>query len=103
MADFFDKQPCSRPIRTQTLSFLGLGASVATAAFGANIQHIRVAAETAGWLVIGDGTPTCTVQSGSMKISASQGGEYFAVTPGQKAAFNSTAATTFLVNITEMA
>jgi hypothetical protein len=54
--------------------------------------------------VIGDGNSvSATVQSGSMKISANVEGEYFAVSPSQMCAFNSTSTSTGMVSITEMA
>jgi hypothetical protein len=100
---YFSKQMSSRPIKYQNLSYAG-SASVPSTNFNSECFQIRVVSDLAGYLVIGDGTAvSATAQSGSMKISANVAGEYFAVTPGQMAAFISTSTSSGNVSITEMA
>jgi hypothetical protein len=100
---FLDKQHASRPIKYQNLSYTGSG-SVPSTNFSNSIQHIRVETDISGYLVIGDGTSvTATAQSGSMRIAANVEGEYFAVTPGQMAAFISTSTSSGNCSLVEMA
>jgi hypothetical protein len=102
MASAFDKQHSSRPNINQILAYLGGGATVASTNFGIATQQIRVVSEVQGWLSIGAST-TVTVGSNGLKISANVEGEYFRVTPGQLAAFNSTSTSTGFVSIAEVA
>jgi hypothetical protein len=103
MTNFIQKQHSSRPGRCQVLAYAGGGASVPSTNFGQETWQIRVVSEVQGWLVIGDGTSvSCTAQSGSMKIQGGVDDEYFSVTPGQMAAFNSTSTSTGMISITEM-
>ena len=104
MSNYFGKQPSSRPIKYQALAYGGNATSVPSTNFTPETFQIRVVAEVQGWLQIGDGTSVAaTVASSSMKISPLVGGEYFAVTPGQMCAFNSTSTSTGFVSITELA
>jgi len=99
----WDKQRSSRPLKYQALAYLGGASSVPSTNFTAGTLQIRVVSEIQGWLQIGDGTSVAaTVASSSLKISANVGGEYFAVTPGQMCAFNSTSTSTGFCSITEM-
>ena len=101
---YWDKQRSSRPLKYQALAYGGNTTSVPSTNFTAQSYQIRVVSEVQGWLVIGDGTSvSATAQSGSLKISANVGGEYFAVSPGQMCAFNSTSTSTGFVSICEMA
>jgi hypothetical protein len=103
MSNYFPKQPASRPIKYQVLAYAGGGSSVPSTNFASQTNQIRVESEVQGWLVIGDGTSvSATAQSGSMKIAANQVGEYFIVTNGQMAAFNSTSTSSGCVSIAEM-
>ncbi len=104
---YWTKQPASRPIIYQVLSYGGNATSVPSTNFSAQTYQIRVDSEVQGWLVIGAGstsgtTLSCTAQSSSMKLSASTRGEYFTVSPGMMCAFNSTSTSTGMVSITEM-
>jgi hypothetical protein len=102
MASAFDKQHSLRPNVSQILAYLGGGATVASTNFGVATQQIRVVSEVQGWLSIGAST-TVTVGSNGLKINPNVEGEYFTVTPGQLAAFNSTSTSTGFVSVTEMA
>jgi hypothetical protein len=97
---FFGKQMASRAIKYQVLSYGGNTTSVPSTNFASECWQIRVVSEVQGWLVIGDGTAvSCTAQSGSMKINANGPAEYFAVSPSQMAAFNSTSTATGEISI----
>jgi hypothetical protein len=98
----FEKQHGSRENVDQVLAYLGGGATVASNKFGTATQQIRVVTEVQGWLSIGAST-TVTVGTNGMKIAPNVEGEYFTVTPGQLAAFNSTSTSTGYVSVTEMA
>ncbi len=103
MANFFEKQPASRPITYQNIAYGGNATSVPSTSFGRSVQHIRLVSEVQGFVQIGDGVAlAAVVGSSSMKIAANQAGEYFAVTPGQMVAFNSTSTSTGYLSITEM-
>jgi hypothetical protein len=103
MATGFEKQHASRRVKYQNLAYAG-SASVPSTNFGPSVQHICVETDISGYLVIGDGTSvSATAQSGSMRIAANVEGEYFAVTPGQMAAFISTSTSTGNCSIVEMA
>jgi hypothetical protein len=101
---YFNKQPSSRPIKHQVLSYGGNATSVPSTNFSSETWQIRVVSEVQGWLVIGDGNAvSCTAHSGSMKINGSVDEEYITMTPGQMCAFNSTSTSTGMVSITECA
>jgi hypothetical protein len=100
---YFTKQPSSRPIKSQVLAYGGNATSVPSTNFGPETWQIRVVSEVQGWLVIGDGNAvSCTAQSGSMKIAPNVP-EYFVVTAGQMAAWNSTSTATGEISIVECA
>jgi hypothetical protein len=102
MSNYFGKQPSSRPIKYQNLSYAG-SSSVPSTNFGQGILQIRVESDISGYLVIGDGNSvSATAQSGSMRIAANAPAEYFAVTQGQMAAFISTSTSSGNVSLTEM-
>jgi hypothetical protein len=105
MANFWSKQPSSRPIRYQVLAYAGGGSSVGSTNFQQGCTQIRVVSEVQGWLVIGDGNAVSrTAQSSSMKINANTDEEYFTVTGGtQMAAFNSTSTSSGMISISECA
>jgi hypothetical protein len=101
---YWEKARASRPNKYQVLSYGGNATSVPSTNFTPQTYQIRVESEVQGWLVIGDGTSvSCTAQSSSMKIGPNLAGEYFATTPGQMCAFNSTSTSTGMVSIVEMA
>jgi hypothetical protein len=98
MANWFGKQTSSRIGVTSSLSVSSTIASAATAAFGAQTYQIRVAANVATFVTVGDGTPTATTNSALLPAGQI---DYFTVTPGQKvAALGQGAAGS--VSITEM-
>ena len=102
MSNYWAKQPSSRPLIYQVLSFAG-SASVPSTNFSKQTYQIRIVSDIGGWFVVGDGTSvSCTAQSSSMKINASTDEEYISVSPGQMCAFNSTSTSTGCVSITEM-
>src|SRR5262245_52785843 len=81
----WEKQPASR-VGTNT-NFTLTTASQATSAFGTQTYQVRVAtssAVTTCFVKIGDGSVTATTASDAV-MGANQI-DYFAVTPGQKAA-----------------
>jgi len=115
----FDKQPASRPVIYQNLTYTG-GASPSTTVYSSKFsngtQHIRVISTLAGWCSIDQSTvaASTSVQSATvgstnipatgMSLPASQvGGEYFIVTPGQLFTFASTSTSSGYVSVTEMA
>jgi hypothetical protein len=104
MSNFFGKQPSSRPIKYQVLAYAGNATSVPSTSFGPQTYQIRVQSEVQGWLAIGDAVaPSVTSQTASLKIAANADPEYFQVTPGQFAGWNSTSTSTGMVSITECA
>ena len=120
MSSGFDKQPASRPITYQNITYTG-GASPSTtvysAKFGVATQQVRVFSSLAGWCSIDQSTLTVATATQSaatvgstnipgtgMFIPASTvTGEYFTVTPGQLFTFASTSTSSGYVSITEMA
>jgi hypothetical protein len=83
MANWFNKQTSSRIGVTSSLGVSSTIASAATANFGAQTYQIRVAATATAFIAVGDGTPTATTSSAVIPGGTT---DYFAVTPGQKAA-----------------
>ena len=79
---FFQKQQSSRPGTTQTVAYTSSSAG-ATNAFGPETYQIRVVANSACNVQIGDGTQTATAASPFLPANMV---EYFIVTPGQKIA-----------------
>lgn len=104
MASGFDKQHASRPNVYQILilTYAGGGTSVASNNFGIATQQIRVVSDVQGWLAIGPTGTTVTVGTNGLKIAPAVDGEYFTVTSGQVAAFNSTSTSTGYVSICEV-
>ena len=101
MSNYFGKQPSSRPLRYQNLSYAG-SASVPSTNFSAETFQIRVFADVAGYLVIGDGTSvSATAQSSSLKVGTTFP-DFFTVTPGQMCAYISTSTSSGNISITEM-
>lgn len=72
--------------------------SVASSAFGTQTYQIRVAATTAVYIKIGDGTPTATT---SDTLIPTNWAEYFIVTPGQKIAAIGAVTTVSVTEITQ--
>ena len=102
MANYWQKQPSSRPIKTTTLTS-GMSASSPTTNFTSQTYQIRVAGNVGGYLVIGYGNAVTATQLTGMVIAANVAGEYLAVNAGQMAAFISTSTSTVAaVTITEM-
>src|SRR5215467_9963838 len=100
----WEKTHSSRAVKYQALAYGGNATSVPSTNFLPTTLQIRVETEVQGLLQIGDGTSvSATVASSSMKIAANVVGEYFTVTGGQMAAFNSTSTSTGFCSITEMA
>ena len=102
MANYWGKQPSSRPIVYQFLTYGGNATSVPSTAFSAFTTQIRCCSEVQGWLQIDSSTVSATVTSSSMKIPPNVP-EYFTVTAGQFCAFNSTSTATGVCSVTEMA
>ena len=107
MANYIDKQRSSRPNIYQALAYGGNATSVPSTNFGPQTFQIRVVSEVQGWLALGPGTTSgttlsATAASSSLKISANVNGEYFTVTAGMMAAFNSTSTSTGFCSIVEM-
>jgi hypothetical protein len=66
MAHFLEKQPSSRPVKYQVLTYSGGssgGASVQSTNFHASTQHIRVISTLQGYFSIDDNTASSTVVS----------------------------------------
>jgi hypothetical protein len=111
MGQGFDKQPASRTVKFQNITYAGGaggGAAVVTAPFGPAIQHIRVTSSLAGYGSVDQSTSATAVTSANMPsgmiIPANTiGGEYFIVTPGQIFTFCSTSTSSGYVSVTEMA
>jgi hypothetical protein len=83
-AMFLERQGSSRSnpaIATQKIVLSG--SSVASNAFGSQTYQIRVVADAAVNIIIGDGTPTALASSALLPANWP---EYFTVTPGQKIA-----------------
>jgi hypothetical protein len=78
MANFFPKQPASRPGATQTIAYDSSAA--ATNAFGTETYQLRLASDSACCYQIGDGAQTATTASPYLPANVV---EYVIVTPGQ--------------------
>ena len=110
----FDKQPASRPLIYQNVTWFttggAIGPKVCSAPFTSGTQHIRVLSSIAGWVSIDQTTSVTAVSSttlgsttgGFFIPAATFTGEYFTVTPGQLLTFASTGTTTGIVSVTEM-
>ena len=107
MANYWGKQPSSKPNVYQALAYAGGGTSVPSTNFGPQTYQVRVVSEVQGWIVFGVGSTSgtnlsCTAQSGSAKINANTDEEFWTVQPGMMCAFNSTSTSTGMISITEM-
>lgn len=109
MSTGFDKQPSSRPVTYQNLSFAaGPAPAQSTSAFGKATQQIRVMATIAGWFSIDQpGATTVTSNNipgtGVFLPASTAVAEYYMVTPGQVLTFCSTGASSGYISITEVA
>jgi hypothetical protein len=102
MAQYWGKQPSSRPIVYQFLTYAGNATSVPSTAFSPFTTQVRVCSEVQGWLQFDGSAVSATVTSSSMKIPPNVP-EYFTVASGGFCAFNSTSTATGVCSVTEMA
>jgi hypothetical protein len=100
MSNYFGKQPSSRPIVYQATALAT--SSTVTSKFTNETYQIRVAASQPVWLITGDSSSVSVTTGAGAFINGGVAGEYFAVTPGQWAAWLTTSATTGWISITEM-
>jgi len=103
MSNYFGKQPSSRPIVYQATALAT--SSTVISKFSNQTYQIRVSASQPVWLVTGDTSAVSVSTGAGAWINGGSGsiGEYFAVTPGQFAAWLTTSATTGWISITELA
>jgi hypothetical protein len=80
---WYPKPGVARIKVSSALSVSSTLASAATAAFGAQTYMIRVATSVGAFVNVGDGSPAATTSSALVPANTV---DYFAVTPGQKAA-----------------
>jgi hypothetical protein len=102
MGNYFSKQPGSRIIKAQNIALTGNAASTPSTDFTAQTYQIRCATTLAGWFRIGDNKADPTAVIGDTFIPTGVA-DYFAVSPGQRAAFISTSTSTGNFSLTEMA
>ena len=102
MSNYWGKQPSSRPIVYQFLTYGGNATSVPSTAFSAQTVQVRVASEVQGWLTFDGSGASATVTSSSMKIPANVAAEYITVSPGGFCAFNSTSTATGVCSVVEV-
>jgi hypothetical protein len=102
MANYFGKTPSSRIIKAQNIALSGNAASTPSTDFTAQTYQVRVATTLAGWFRIGDNKADPTAAIGDTFLPTGTI-DYFAVTPGQRAAFISTSTSTGNFSLTEMA
>jgi hypothetical protein len=104
---YYAKQPSSRILRHQNLSYAG-SASVPSTPFSSETFQIRVFSQLAGFFTVGDvsatagTTITATTASGIPIAASTAAGEYWTVSPGQQFAFISTSTSSGNVGVTEM-
>ena len=110
----WDKQPASKVLRTQSLTYTSTTSTVLTTSFTSQTYQVRIFSQVAGYCIIGDLAQVSagSLTSGGIATGATSvafpipastvGGEYFAVTPGQVFAFSSTSSATGAVSLTEM-
>lgn len=115
MANYWQKQPGSHPIKYQVLQ--SNSATVWSTNFGPNVNQIRVVSQIGGWGTVNDTTadsvvPTSGGGVGMIITGLTTAGtisygvgkpEYFAVNAGQIFMFSSTSTSTGAVSVTEMA
>ncbi len=105
MGLYFDKQPSSRVIKTQTLAYNGSGTVVSTN-FTAQTYQIRISTQVTGYGSIdnlGTVITTATRDAVGFDLYTGQPPEYFAVTPGMLLAFSSTSTSSGTINLAESA
>jgi hypothetical protein len=90
-------QPASRQITQNNVAVATTSTAAASAAFGSETYQIRIAATSACFYKVGDGTPTAAATDA---LLPSPWVEYVKVTPGQKVSVFS--ATVQTVSVTEM-
>jgi hypothetical protein len=106
MSNYYGKQPSSRILKAQNLTWTGTGTLVSTT-FTAQTYQVRVATQLAGWINIdatgNSSTLPTTLGGAGTPIFASLLGEYFAVTPGEIFSFSSTTTSSGqFITVTEM-
>lgn len=89
-------------MKAQNIALTGNAASTPSTDFTAVTYQIRVATTLPGWLRIGDNKTDPTAAIGDTFIPTGVV-DYFAVSPGQRAAFLSTSTSTGNCSLTEMA
>jgi len=104
-SNFWPKQRASRPNITQNtaISTALTNTSNLLSKFGGETYQIRVWSTLASWLSVGDSSGVTASAGSGVPISANVTGEYFAVTPGQWAAFLSSSTSTGFFSLVEMA
>lgn len=103
MANFWSKQPSSRPLLSESVN-AGSTAALSTVVFGTETYQIRVATSTVSWLLI-DTAPSVssTVVLTTGILMPANTIDYFTVTPGQRASvLSSVAAGASQIYITQM-
>ena len=115
MANYWQKQPGSRPITYQVLQYAS--ATIWSTKFGPNINQIRVASQIGGWGTVNNTTADSVVptsgggvgmiinglSTGATLSAGNAQPEYFDVSAGQIFMFSSTSTSTGAVSVTEMA
>src|SRR3974390_1017397 len=100
---YFEKQHSSRIMRVQNLAYAANQTSVlASTKFTAQTYQIRVVSQITGYFTVGDSSSITATTSADLIVLANTDAEYFAVTPGQWCAFNSTSTSTGYCSVTEM-
>jgi hypothetical protein len=105
MGTYFDRQPSSRVIKTQTLSYTGSGTVVSTN-FAAQTFQVRLITQVTGYGELDNlGTiiTTATRDSVGFDLYTGQPPEFFTVTPGMLFAFSSTSTSSGTINLAEVA
>jgi hypothetical protein len=112
----YDKQPSSRIVKIQNLTWLGSG-TLATTNFTSETYQIRICSQIPIWFSVDNSTaagpllstlPTTTGGVGTFLPNSTVGGEYFACSPGQILVVSSTSSSTLgtagnFISIQEMA
>src|SRR5262249_35722540 len=104
VSNYWGKQPSSRILRAQNLSWTGTGTLVSTT-FTAQTYQVRVATQLGGWINIeatgNSSTPSTAGGIGTLITTGPW--EYFTVLPGQVFSFSSpTTSSGAIVNVTEV-
>jgi hypothetical protein len=110
----WDKQPASKVLRTQSLTYTSTTSTVLTTVFSPQTYQVRVFSQIAGYCIIGDAAQVSAssltsagIATGATSVAfpipaSTVGGEYFQCAPGQVFAFSSTSSATGAVSVTEM-